>query len=173
MSSSSLDRPARRAFLGLIFASAALMGSCQVRPLLDQSSGTAQKLAAIAYSPAKDRVSQEVRNRLIFLTAGGEGEPANPEYIVDLSVKSQSIGVLLDQSSDDPSAGRIVVNADYSLKRASDGMVLRVGHRQSVALADFSKQEFAKLRAVRDGEDRAARQVAELIRADLATFLGR
>lgn len=149
------------------------MAGCQVRPLYDQSSGTAQKLAAISYSPAKDRVSQEVRNQLIFLTGGGAGEPAKPDYYVDFTVQTQVIGVLVDQSSDDPSAGRVVVSADYTLKRASDDMVIRVGRRQAVALVDFSEQEFAKLRAIRDAENRGAHQLAELIRADLATVLGR
>jgi len=148
-------------------------GGCQVRPLYATDSGTDAALKSIAFSEADDRVELEVRNQLIFLTAGGAGEPANPEYEVDLNVVTRKVGVLLDLSTDLPRAGRIVLRADYTLKRKSTGEVLRTGRRSTVALVDFPGQEYAKLRATRDAENRAARELAELIRADLASWLGR
>ena len=56
-----------------------------------------------------------------------------------------------------------------------DELVSRVktGKRRTVALVDYPDQEFAKIRATRDAEDRAARELAELIRADIAAWLGR
>lgn len=174
MSSSPVSAWPRRALLTLsAVATMALLQACQVRPLYDETSGAAQKLASIGFSEASDRVSQVVRNHLIFLTSGGAGEPEAPEYQVELDVESQTIGVLLEQSSDTANAGRVVVTADYSLTKTSDSTVLRTGRRQAVALVDFPSQEFAKLRAIRDAENRAARQLAELVRADLATVLGR
>jgi LPS-assembly lipoprotein len=50
---------------------------------------------------------------------------------------------------------------------------IKSGNRTAVALVDFPVQEFAKLRAVRDGENRAAKELAELIRADIAAALSR
>ncbi|MHB0951611.1 MAG: hypothetical protein ACYC10_06760 [Allorhizobium sp.] len=149
------------------------LAGCQVRPLYDDASGTGESLGSIVYSAASNRVGQEVRNHLIFLTGGGAGEPANPEYEVNLQVSATTMGVLLDQSSDTAKAGRFIVSANYTLKRASDATVLHTGRRQVVAVVDYPSQEFAKLRAVRDGEDRAARELAEFIRADLASALGR
>lgn len=171
MSCDPVILPLRKVLIGLGLAVA--LAGCQVRPLYDEASGTTGSLGSIIYSAASNRVGQEVRNHLIFLTAGGAGEPANPEYEVDLKVSTTTMGVLLDQSSDTAKAGRVIVSASYKLKRASDATTLHTGRRQVVAVVDYPSQEFAKLRAIRDGEDRAARELAEFIRADLASALGR
>ena len=118
-------------------------------------------------------MEQQVRNDLIFLFAGGAGEPQNPAYHLDLNVSVRNIGVLLDVTDDIPRAGRIVVSADYNLVKTDSGETIASGKRQTVALVDFPVQEFAKLRAVRDAENRGARELAELIRADVASALGR
>lgn len=154
-------------------ASLGLLSSCQVRPLYSTGSGVQEALGSIEYSQADDRVELEVRNNLIFLTGGGAGEPAKPDYQVELNVKSRVIGVLLEMSSDDARAGRVEVSADYTLRRSGSDDVLKSGHRSAVALVDFPSQEFARLRAVRDAENRASRELAEIIRADLAAALGR
>ena len=156
-----------------LIACGGLLAACQVRPLYSDSNGVQQSLGSVGYSDARDRVEQVVRNKLVFLTGGGAGEPAKPDYEVDLKVTSKRIAVLLEQSSDTPRAGRIIVSADYTLRRVSDGDVLKAGHRSSVALVDYSEQEFAKIRSIRDAENRAAAELAELIRADLAMALGR
>ncbi|MFB9910558.1 LPS assembly lipoprotein LptE [Rhizobium paknamense] len=155
------------------FGLLSVAAGCQVRPLYSEDKGTRRMLASISFSAAKDRVGQEVRNRLIFLAAGGQGEPAHPEYLVDLNVQAETQDVLYDRTSDKATAGRVVVSADYTLKKASDGSILRIAHRQAVALVDFPSQEFAKLRAKRDGENRAAQELAELITADLAAILSK
>lgn len=173
MSSDPFRVPARRTSLLICLGLSMLLASCQVRPLYDDAAATRENLGAIAYSDADDRVELEVRNQLIFMTGGGAGEPAAPQYRVDLKVESDLTGVMLEQSSDTARAGRVTVSADYTLERVSDNTVLKAGHRQVVSLVDFPAQEFAKLRAVRDAENRAARELAELIRADLAMVLGR
>lgn len=172
----SFDRRFRSFRLGgavALIACSGLLAACQVRPLYSESNGVQQSLGAIGYSDARDRVEQEVRNKLIFLTGGGAGEPAKADYQVDLNVTTKRIGVLLEQSSDTPKAGRITVSADYTLRRLSDGDVVKAGHRSAVSLVDYSEQEFAKIRSIRDAENRAASELAELIRADLAMALGR
>lgn len=173
MSSEPLRVPASRTSLLICLGLSMLLASCQVRPLYDDTAATRENLGAIAYSDADDRVELEVRNQLIFMTGGGAGEPAAPQYRVDLKVESDLTGVMLEQSSDTALAGRVTVTADYTLERLTDNTVLKAGHRQVVSLVDFPAQEFAKLRAVRDAENRAARELAELIRADLAMVLGR
>jgi LPS-assembly lipoprotein len=174
MSSSDRKTPSRRLLLGVAGLSLMLIASgCQVRPLYATNGVTEAALKSIAFSEAEDRVGLEVRNQLIFMASGGAGEPANPEYDVDLKIKERNIGVLVEVSSDQPRAGRIVLVADFTLKRRATGEVLKTGRRSTVALVDFSEQEFAKIRATRDAENRAARELAELIRADLAGWLGR
>lgn len=156
---------------GLVFLS--LLGGCQIRPLYSETSGVAEALKSVEFSEADSRVEQQVRNALIFHTGGGAGEPATPQYRVTLAVSSSVVGALYDQASDTPAAGRIVVTADYNLARADSGQTIKSGKRSAVALVDFPTQQFAKIRAIRDGEDRAARELAEILRAEIAAAIGR
>jgi len=137
------------------------------------TTGTAQAMASIDFSEADDRVELEVRNNLVFLAGGGASEPVNPEYDVDFNVTTRYIGVLLDLKDDLPRAGRVELRADFTLKRRATGEILKTGKRRTVALVDYPGQEFAKIRATRDAENRAARELAELMRADIASWLGR
>lgn len=157
----------------LLIGAALLLAGCQARPLYQDANGeTRGALAAIAYSEARSRVGLETRNRLIFLASGGR-ETKTPEYRLDLVVSGGVEGVLLEEGADTPNAGRAAIVGTYTLKRISDDTVLKTGRRTAVALFDYPRQEFAKLRSVRDAETRAARELAELIYADLTMALGR
>ena len=170
---SSELKPSKVLRRSVLIGAALLMAGCQARPLYQDTNGeTRGALAAIAYSEATSRTGLETRNRLIFLTSGGD-ETKTPEYRVDLTVSGGVEGILLDETSDTANAGRAVVTGTYTLKRISDDTVLKTGRRSGVALFDYPRQEFAKLRAVRDAETRAARELAEIIYADLAMALGR
>lgn len=163
-----------RLLLAAAGLSALLLASgCQVKPLYATSSDTAAAMVSIDFSEADDRVELEVRNNLVFMAGGGAGEPPNPEYDVDFNVTTRYVGVLLDLSTDLPRAGRIELRADFTLKRHATGEILKTGKRRAVALVDYPNQEFAKIRATRDAENRAARELAELMRADIASWLGR
>ncbi len=171
---SSERKTIRHAIPALLLVGAALLLSgCQVRPLYDEQGVTATNLASISFSEANTRVEQVVRNQLIFLTSGGAGEPAEAEYDVELQVTSRESKLLLIDSSDTARAAQVTVSGTYSLIRNSDQQVLKSGKRSATALVDLSIQEFANVRAVRDAENRAGRELAELIRADLATALSR
>ncbi|WP_112942626.1 MULTISPECIES: LPS assembly lipoprotein LptE [unclassified Rhizobium] len=173
MSFNIASRLASRAGIAAVLATTVLLASCQVRPLYSETSGVADKLSSIAFSEANSRVEQEVRNRLIFLSSRGAGEPDKADYKVEMNARSSVIDTLLVASSDESRAGRTTVSVDYTLKSNKDGHVIRAGHQSATALIDFPAQEFAKQRAVRDSEDRAARQVAEFVAADIAAALGR
>jgi LPS-assembly lipoprotein len=171
----SLSEKAQRYAQLLALSTLAILAGCQVKPLYSEGpqGKPAKALASIEISDADDRVEQEVRNALVFLTSGGAGEPANPAYRMALNVTSEVMGVLYDPESDTAGAGRVVVRADYNLTRADSGETVRSGNRSAVALVDFPEQEFAKVRATRDAEKRAAKELAEIIRADIAAALGR
>lgn len=157
----------------LLIGAALLLAGCQARPLYQDANGeTRGALAAISYSEATSRVGLETRNRLLFLTSGGK-ESQTPEYRVELVISGGVEGILLDEAADTPNAGRAAIVGTYTLKRISDDTVVKTGRRTGVALFDYPRQEFAKLRAARDAETRAARELAEFIYADLAMALGR
>ncbi|SIQ78955.1 LPS-assembly lipoprotein [Rhizobium sp. RU33A] len=170
---SSEFKPSKLLRRSVLIGAALLMAGCQARPLYQDTNGeTRGALAAIAYSEATSRIGLETRNRLIFLTSGGD-ETKTPEYRVELTVSGGVEGILLDETSDTANSGRAVVTGNYTLTRISDDTVLKTGRRSGIALFDYPRQEFAKLRAVRDAETRASRELAEVIYADLAMALGR
>ncbi len=162
--------------LAKAFAGVALLGlvaGCQVRPLYSTPSGTEGKLASVSISQARHRVEQQVRNDLIFFFAGGAGEPQNAAYRLEMNVSSATIGVLTDVRTEKASAGRVTVSATYTLTEPKTGEKLASGSRSAVAMVDFPAQEFAKTRAIRDAQNRGARELAELIRADVASALAK
>ena len=113
----------------------------------------------------------------VAMLAGCQVRPlyseASPQYEVALQVTAAYSDILDDEDAVGLQPGRVNVSGNYTLSRVSDGEVLKVGTRRITSLLDVSRQEFAELRAVRDAEDRAAKELAELIRADLAIALSR
>ena len=157
-------------------AGIALLGvvaGCQVRPLYSTPGVVEGKLASISISEADDRIEQQVRNHLVFLFGGGAGETQNAAYRLELHVTARTLGVLADVAADTMRAGRVIVSADYNLARADTGETVASGQRATSATLDFPAQEFAKLRAIREAQDRAARETAEFVRADVAAALAR
>jgi LPS-assembly lipoprotein len=150
-----------------------ILSSCQVRPLYAESTGVTQKLATVSFSDVGSRVGLQVRNKLVFIANHGGGEPVNPQYTVTLSVSSGTSGVIYLPSSSTSAAARTTVTVSYVLKRISDGKVLKAGSRAVTSLLDQPTQEFGKIRADIDGENRAADQAAEMVAADIAATLSR
>jgi LPS-assembly lipoprotein len=163
------------ALAGLILASA-----CTVQPLYSDRplstsavAGTTAQLSSISVKPATTRYAQQVRNHLIFLFNGGKGEPANPVYELDLSITrlNEPSAIIQIADEDQPTAGTITLISSYRLTKT--GQVIATGRRQVAAQFDVPVQEFAHLRAEHDAENRAARELAELLRLAVAQDLNR
>jgi LPS-assembly lipoprotein len=173
LSSDFILKLARAAGVVSLVAVGGLLSSCQVRPLYAENTGVTQKLAAVSFSDVGSRVGLEVRNHLVFIANHGGGEPKNPQYDVTLTVTSGTSGVIYLPSSSTSAAARTTVTVSYVLKRISDGKVLKAGNRAATSLLDQPTQEFGKIRADIDSENRAAAEAAELVAADLAATLSR
>ena len=166
---------------------ALLVGGCQVRPLYSDpgpvgstaagaSGSVRSKLATVSVNPAGDRVTQEVRNNLIFLFGGGAGEPVHPAYTMQVGIIAQNISLALIQNavndrSGQPTAGTIRMTGNYVLTRISDGQVVGSGSRLVTADYDAPRQRFAVERAYRDAYNRAASEVAESLHLSVAQDL--
>ena len=144
-----------------------LLAGCQAQPLYGSMAGHNQ---SVTVSEAKSRVEQVVRNELVL---GFGGEQQNGVYTLDLKVKSSMAGLLPGGVDNEFSAARTTVTASYVLKLASSGETVKEGSRFVDAQLDLPSQKFAQERAKLDAQDRAARQVAVLVRADIATALAR
>ncbi len=155
------------------------VSGCTVQPLHGSpgslTSVQNSALSQVSILPVNTRVEQQVRNHLIFLLGGGAGEPANAVYGLDIGVTSQtqsSASVQPAAAVDrEPTAGRVVMMSSYVLTDLSTGEVIAKGKRQASASFDRPRQEFAIVRAERDAQDRAARELAETLRLAVAQDL--
>ena len=157
-----------------------LTSACTVRPLYATSEssvgagpGAQAGLGSIAIAQVNTRTAQEVRNHLIFMFNGGAGEPATPAYTMDLavSVLDQAAAVIQVDDEDRPTAGTLKITARYTLKDTATGKVVITGTRDISSSYDRPSQQFAALRARRDAENRAARELASLVRLDVGQKL--
>jgi LPS-assembly lipoprotein len=179
-SSDRAAKPRRSAVAVTILALFALAG-CSVQPLYgDKTSAIGRPtldsavLASVEVAPVRDRVGQEVRNHLIFLLGGGKGQPANPAYRIELGVvanASRGPTIETKMRTLEPSSGIMNVRSAYRLTEMATGTVISSGVRSIQAAYDIPAQEFAALRARRNAEDRASRELAEILRLVIAQEL--
>jgi LPS-assembly lipoprotein len=165
----------------MIAATVIAVSGCTVQPLyyakpaegpITSSIGT--ELSAVAIKPPTNRIGQEVRNHLIFLFGGGKGQPAVPRYTLSLVVVAvtDSTATIQVNDQDEPTAAILTAHAGYKLTD-STGRVVGAGDRQFTSSYDVPRQEFAAVRAQIDAENRAARELAELVRLAVAQDLAR
>lgn len=166
----TLSQPSRRGVLGLIAFGGLALSGCQVGPLYGDQVGfgapsaTAQALSGIAIDPPADRVTQLVRNELVF---GLNSDASNAPYRLSMraSSASQSLGVTNDGAS---FAQSVQVQATYRLFQTGTEEPLLENTVFSTASYDTSGQRFSNQRARIDAERRAALEVARMIEAQLA-----
>ncbi|MER8634943.1 LPS assembly lipoprotein LptE [Mesorhizobium sp. M0323] len=171
----------RRVVLYGLLASVALVSACTVRPLYSSAPliagsqvGAAAELASISVKPVKTRYAQQVRNNLIFALGQGAGEPASPVYSLDLGVSELVESAAIEQvttDEDEPTAGTVTLTANYVLSDAKTGTVIARGKRSIPSSYDRPRQEFASYRAQIDAENRAARELADVLRLSIAQDL--
>ena len=160
-------------------AAVAVLSACTVQPLYYNPSsggvptGVTAELSSIAIKPVETRYAQEVRNHLIFLLNGGSGQPADARYTLALNVTAlrQSAAVVQRAEENEPTAATVTLIANYVLTETATGTVVADGRRQIISSYDLPRQEFAAYRAERDAQNRAARELAELLKLTLAQQL--
>lgn len=155
-----------------------LLAGCTIEPLHQPTANAGATpyapLAQVTVDDAPDRVTQQVRNRLLFLLHRGGSADPRPGYQATLSVSSGARGIF-GSSTDDGSANftsqRVTVTGTLTLTRIEDGTVLAQETRSASASFENTRQEFANVRALRDAENRAAAELAEQFRILIATAL--
>jgi LPS-assembly lipoprotein len=178
------QRQSRRVALRLLGVSAAsaLLTGC-FQPLYGDVSFTSSPSVAAAMAQVDvlqiaapngtplSRLAVEVRDKLLFqLTGGGQAPP--PAYRLKITLAANSQQVIVDINSGRPDAENYALNATYSLQDVKTGKP--VLNSQTFARVTYDipgqAQRFARARALRDAEDRAAQQIADNIRVRLASF---
>ena len=177
----TLNPSFRVSLLAGLALSIAVASGCTVRPLMatpdvaPDGIASSPALSSIDIAPVNTRYGQEVRNHLIFLFNGGAGQPANARYALNLSVtRSSSAAARVQVRTDnEPTSSLLTMTANYRLTDSGTGRVVATGRRQVSSAYDVPRQEFASLRAERDAENRAARELAEHLRLALGQDLAR
>lgn len=164
--------------VSLVLMSLLLAGAvgCTVRPLYSDAAltpdgtTTSAALSSVLIRPAKTREAQEVRNQLIFLFNGGQAQTSSPAYELDLGVVvSREISTISQTSSvNQPTSGAVIMFSNYTLFDAATQKPIASGSRQISSQYDIPDQEFAAYRAQRDAENRAARELAEVLKLAVA-----
>jgi LPS-assembly lipoprotein len=117
------------------------------------------------------RIAVSVRDKLLFgLTGGGAAAP--PLYRLNIQINGSSESLIVDINSGRPDTQDYALNASYSLLEVKTGTP--VFRAQTFARVSYDipgqAQRFARDRGLRDAEDRAAQQIADNIKARLASF---
>ncbi|GHC73845.1 LPS assembly lipoprotein LptE [Limoniibacter endophyticus] len=169
---SSSEFLSRRSFLGLMAGSgAALAAGCTVRPLYQANSmaptAASTLEGAVSIDEVRTRYGQEVRNHLIFSFNRGQGQPASARYKLVLGVSSSTASSATIQTTrrdSEPTSSMQTLTGTYVLTEIATGQIVARGRRSVTASFDVSRQEYSAGRARLNAEDRAARELAELIR---------
>lgn len=139
----------------------------------------AEQLSNIQVVFAPGRVGNEVRNDLIFALTGGAGNPTNARYRLELSVKDNTVATAVDSLSGLPEVEMVSVNVDWLLFDTSkpagpdNRPAPPVAHGTSFGKAslDSGYERFARARAIRDAQNRAAGVAADMLKGQLASYL--
>jgi LPS-assembly lipoprotein len=162
---------ARRSLL--IFAllsSAVALGGC-IRPLYGSAAVTGgsvqSELAAIDVKSIGERIGHYLRNELVFELDGSGGAPAR-RYDLTITVTESLDVTVTDYSTGRADSATLVATATYTLAERGTNKTLFTGQAVARATYDRFAQRFANVRAAREAQERAAKQLANLIRNRLA-----
>jgi LPS-assembly lipoprotein len=164
-----------------VAALAALTAGCFQPMYAERSDGTPglrEKLMGVEVPPvdkpnaSRDaRIQVEVRNALAFkLYGNATGMP--PTHRLVLRFSSSRSSLMIDVNTGLPSSENVGIDAQYNLIEIASNKSVMTGTTFSRVSYDMpgSYQRFARSRAFRDAEDRAAQEIAENIQTRLASF---
>jgi LPS-assembly lipoprotein len=164
-----------------VAALAALTAGC-FQPMYaehaDGTPGLREKLSTVEVPPVdkpnasrEARVGVAIRNALAFKLYGtATGAP--PLYRLVLKFTSSRSSLIVDVNTGLPSTENYGLDAQYNLVEIATDKSVMTGTAFSRLSYDIpgSYQRFARARAIRDAEDRAAQEIAENIQTRLASF---
>ena len=157
---------------GLLAATLGLSGCFQpvYGPLSAGGGDVAAALQAIAIEPIPERIGHYLGDDLIF-DLNGTGSHVPAKYRLFVTLRETAETPIIDTVSGRPSAGTVVLNADYRLVPIGGGEPITKGTAMVIASYDRTSQRFANIRAARDAEIRDAKQLSDQLRIRLAAAL--
>jgi LPS-assembly lipoprotein len=176
-----LARTRIAALLLAVAALAALTAGC-FQPMYaehaDGTPGLRDKLLAVEVPPVNKpnasheaRIQVAIRNALAFKLYGNATGVA-PLYRLNLSFSTTRSTLMLDPATALPTDESYGIDATFVLVEIATNKTVITGTTFSRVSYDIpgSYQRFARSRAVRDAEDRAAEEIAEHLQTRLASY---
>jgi LPS-assembly lipoprotein len=177
----SLARIRIAARLLAVAALAALTAGC-FQPMYaehaDGTPGLREKLMGVEVPPVDKpneshdaRIQVEIRNALAFkLYGSATGMP--PTHRLVLRFNSTKSSLMVDNTTGLPTSENVGIDAQFNLIDLATNKSVMTGSTFSRVSYDIpgSYQRFARARAFRDAEDRAAQEIAENIQTRLASY---
>ncbi|MFZ5733783.1 MAG: LPS assembly lipoprotein LptE, partial [Pseudomonadota bacterium] len=117
------------------------------------------------------RVGQEIRNALMFSLYGAAvGGPTT--HKLEMKITVSRVSVIVDPTTGRADNENYAIDAAYALRDAVTNKIVVTGNTSARASYDVPGQEqrFARARAFRDAEDRAAKVIAGHINERLASY---
>src|ERR1700682_4236776 len=164
-----------------VAALAALTAGCFQPMYAEHTDGTPalrEKLSGVELPPVdkpnasrEARIGVEIRNALAFkLYGNATGMPPTHRLVLRFSTSRSSL--MIDPNTALPSSENYGVDAQYNLIEIATNKSVMTGTTFSRVSYDMpgSYQRFARSRAYRDAEDRAAQEIADNIQTRLAAF---
>jgi LPS-assembly lipoprotein len=144
----------------------------------DGTPGLREKLMGVELPPVdkpnashEARLGVEIRNALAFkLYGSATGLP--PTHRLVLRFNSSRYSLMIDPNTALPTSENVGIDAQYNLIDIASNKSVMTGTTFSRVSYDMpgSYQRFARARAFRDAEDRAAQEIADNIQTRLAAF---
>lgn len=165
-----------------VAALAGLVGGCFQPMYAERTDGTPglrEKLMGVELPPVSDkqnasreaRIGVEIRNALAFKLYGqATGLPPTHKLVLRFSTSRSSL--ILDPNTALPSSENYGIDAQYNLVELATNKSVMTGSTFSRVSYDIpgQMQRFARTRAFRDAEDRAAQEIADNIQTRLASY---
>ena len=155
----------RLALLGLL-AGAGLLSACGFTPLYGEG-GVGAGLSRIAVTTPDDRLGYRLREQLEDAFGGGGGPAPLYRLATEVEQKRRPLGRRIDDTA---SRYELTVKAAWSLTPTAGGETIKGVQTTTVTYA-AADQPYAAIAAQQDGEDRAAADLARLIRLDMMRVL--
>ena len=177
----SLARIRIAARLLAVAAMAALTAGCFQPMYAEHSDGTPglrDKLLGVEVPPVdkpngspEARIGVEIRNALAFkLYGNATGMAPTHKLVLRFNISRSSL--IVSQATGLPTTENVGIDAQFNLIEIASNKSVMTGTTFSRTSYDMpgSYQRFARARALRDAEDRAAQEIAERIQTRVASF---
>ena len=152
--------------LSVVF-SLLILGGCGFQPLYgpDSSGNVAAEFSKIRILPIKDRLGQQLRNRLLTALNSG-GIPGNPSYILK-TIATETTASLALRKSAFATRANLKVSTSFHLYSTIGNEEIYSGSSAITVSYNILDSDFATLSAEKDARKRAVRDVAEDMRLQL------